>query len=86
LIAHRPQVGQAVAAIGQHHRQVPDHPAGVKELVVEPLEAALALAPDLRLERALPVARCLIGTGPWSVVSVFGVEPLRVFPVPPGGS
>jgi hypothetical protein len=27
-----------------------------------------------------------IGTGPLSVISVFGVEPLRVLPVPPGGS
>jgi hypothetical protein len=27
-----------------------------------------------------------IRTGPCSVASVFGVEPLRVLPVPPGGS
>ena len=27
LIAHRAQVRQAVAAVGEHHRQIPDHPA-----------------------------------------------------------
>ena len=29
LIAHRPEIGHALAAVGQHHRQVPNHPARV---------------------------------------------------------
>jgi hypothetical protein len=29
LITHRPQVRQAVAAVGEHHRQIPDHPARI---------------------------------------------------------
>jgi hypothetical protein len=26
LVAHRPQVRHALAAVGQRHRQIPDHP------------------------------------------------------------
>jgi hypothetical protein len=29
LITHRTQIGQAVAGVGDHHREVPDHAAGV---------------------------------------------------------
>ena len=29
LITHRPQVRQAVAAVGEHHRQIPDDPARI---------------------------------------------------------
>ena len=58
-----------------------------EDLVVEPLEAALPLPDDLRLEASpcgpLGVS---IRTCPCSVASVFAVEPLRVLPAPPGGS
>jgi hypothetical protein len=29
LVADRAQIGQAIAAVGQHHRQIPDDPAGI---------------------------------------------------------
>ena len=57
-----------------------------EDLVVEALETPLALPHDLRLEAALAIPRRLDPTGPCSVASVFAVEPLRVLPVPPGGS
>jgi len=29
LLADRPEIRQALAAIGEHHRQIADHPAGI---------------------------------------------------------
>src|SRR5438067_6979611 len=46
------------------------------------------LFPYTTLFRSLPLRSRGVrtSTGPCSVASVFGVEPLRVLPVPPGGS
>ena len=46
LLAHRPQVAQRVAAVGQHHRQIPDHaPRRVRRRALEQL-------PQRAIERA----------------------------------
>jgi hypothetical protein len=61
-------------------------PAGVQreDLLVKSLEATLRTIFGSKLPlRSRGVS---ISTGPLSVTSVFGVEPLRVFPAPPGGS
>ena len=57
-----------------------------EDLVVEPLEPTLALADDLRLKAPVAITRRVDRTRPCSVINVFGVDPLRVLPVPPGGS
>ena len=58
-----------------------------QDLLVKPLKAPLALsAPAAAQSSRHDPGACVISTGPCSVVSVLGVDPLRVFPVPPGGS
>jgi hypothetical protein len=74
--------------VGEVRFDVPrGEPTGIEgeDLLVEPLEPPLALSDDLRLEAAVAVPRS-VATGPCSVISVFGVLPLRALPAPPGGS
>ena len=59
-------------------------------LGVQELRRALG-APGARARAGVPAAPLRsrgvsIGTRPWSVISVWRVDPLRVLPAPPGGS
>ena len=65
------------------------HAAGVKaqDLVVEAVEAGLALGNQLRLECAGRSRGTAIATSPSSVSTVFELDPLRLLPLPrPAGS
>ena len=68
---------------------IPDrHPAGVevKHPLVEAGQTGLALGHELRLELPCRSRGVLTSTGPSSVPTVLGVEPLRTLPAPPGGA
>ena len=53
LIAERAQIGQAVAAVGEHHRQIADHAARVV--------AAVALTQPAKPDRQRPCQPGLVG-------------------------
>ncbi len=57
-----------------------------EDLVVKALKAARPLRTICGSKLPLRSRGVLIATSPCSVTSVFGVVPLRVFPVPPSDS
>ena len=83
LIAHRAQVRQAVAAIGEHHRQIPDHPARV--MPAAPLDApppARTTAPRVSPTRSATSASnaapaCDTKPSPSAVTSTVNRRPSR---------